>query len=118
MAKYSAGKLRDLLIFQQRAEGASGDRTGTWTSEFGRWSQTIILKGGEGVLAQRIQGQQPTLLVVRACPETRQIDNSWRAVDERTRQVFDLSSATETDDRAWIEVLAVAKSGDRFDGPL
>ena len=118
MAKHNAGELRSRLIFQRRAEGFSGDRTGAWATEFGRRSKLMFLRGGEGVLAQRIEGQQPTVVVVRACPETRAIDNSWRAVDRATRQIYDLSSTTETDDRAWIEILAVAKSGERFDGPV
>jgi hypothetical protein len=118
MTKYSAGELRFRLAFQRRVEGDTGDRTGAWITEFRRRAKRVILKGGEGVLAQRIQGDQPTLLVVRACSDTRLIDNSWRAIDEDSRQMFDLSTAAVTDDRTWIEILAVAKSGELFDGEI
>jgi hypothetical protein len=51
--------------------------------------------------------------VVRACGLTREADNSWRAIDTRDGQIYELTDTSETEDRAWIEALATAKAGDR-----
>lgn len=113
-----AGELRDRITLQRRATDSNGDALGGWETRFKRATKLLNLRGGEGTLQQRIQGNQPVLLVVRACPDTRAIDNSFRAINHRTRQIYDLSAASETPDRTWVEVLGVAASGNLYDGEL
>lgn len=109
---HQAGELIHRVTLQHRASDANGDPLGDWETVFQRRVKLVNLRGGEGVMQQRIQGNQPVLLVVRACSETRSVDNSFRAINHQSRQIYDLSAATETPDRAWVEILGVAKSGD------
>ena len=118
MASHHTGQLRDRITLQRRADDENGDPLGGWSSAFWRMVKLLNLRGGEGVLQQRLQGSQPVLLVVRADPETRMIDNSFRAINHRTRQIYDLSAASETQDRTWVEILGVAKSGERYTAEL
>lgn len=110
---HHAGELREQIAFQRRSNDANGDPLGDWVGVFVRSTKVMNLRGGEAVMQQRIQGKQPAILVVRACPETRALDNSFRAVNERTGQVYELSAASEATDQRWMEVLAVAEFGNR-----
>lgn len=115
---HRAGELLDRITLQRQELDANGDPLGEWESQFARATKVINLRGGEGVQQSRIQGKQPVLLVVRAGAETRAVDNSFRAISHRTRQIYDLSTASETTDRAWVEILGTAESGDTFQGDL
>ena len=114
-----AGELRSRFRFEQRAVNDNGDRGGPWataaaspTADQGWAAAETALKGGEGVQAQRLQGSQPILIVVRASTETKTIDNSFRAVDARDpARVFDIKTVTLTPDRRWVEILAVQSVG-------
>lgn len=119
MAKsHHAGELRDRITLQHQALDDNGDALGDWATRFSRATKIVNLRGGESVQQQRLQGNQPVVLVVRACPDTRTIDNSFRAINHRTRQIYELSAASETQDRVWVEILGVAKSGDLFQSEL
>lgn len=115
-ASHRPGELRHRLALQRRASDDNGDPLGAWVTVCTRAAKLVNLRGGEAVMQQRLQGDQPAILIVRACSETRLIDNSWRAVNDCTRQIYDVSAATQTTDQAWMEVLATAKSGDLFEG--
>ena len=118
MAKRGSRDLTDRVALQRRGLDDNGDQLGPWETvpsdaDDQAWAAQIIrLKGGEPVMAQRLQGVQPAVIAVRANPVTRQADNSWRAIDKRTGQVHEFTSASETDDRAWIEILTTAKAGE------
>lgn len=115
---HRAGELRDRITLQHQALDGNGDALGAWETRFSRATKILNLRGGEAVQQQRMQGNQPVLLVVRACPETRTVTNSFRAINHRTKQIYGLSAASETQDRAWVEILGVAASGDLFQGEL
>lgn len=116
MAARRAGAARAKVTLQRRGEDANGDRLGPWEDVADRSAEIVYLRGGEGVVAQRLQGEQPVVVAVRSCAVTRQIDNAWRAINTRSRQIYDIASAAPSDDAAWIEMLATAKSGDVADG--
>lgn len=115
---HQAGDLRERITLQRRELDENGDPLGDWESRFSRAVKVVNLRGGESVMQQRIQGKQPVLLVVRADPETITLDNSFRAINERTLQIYDLSAAAETTGRDWVEILGSAASGDLFQGEL
>jgi len=113
-----AGDLKERVILQRRALDNNGDRLGPWetvssgAADQGWAAQILRLKGGEPVMAQRLQGVQPALIAVRSGTTTRQVDNAWRAIEKRTGQIHDITSAIETPDRAWVEILTTAKAGE------
>lgn len=73
-----AGDLRDRATLLQRAADEQGDRLGEWAPEFSRWAQAIALRGGEAVLAGRLAGTKPTVIVIREDSQTRQVTTDWR----------------------------------------
>ena len=120
MAKRGSRDLKDRVLLQQRGVDDNGDRLGDWetvpssASDTAWAAQIIRLRGGETVMAQRLQGAQPVIIGLRASSVTRAVDSAWRAVDALTRQVYEIADASEDDARQWIDVLAKAQAGDRL----
>lgn len=108
-----AGRLRDRITFQQRGLDANGDPLGPWADVVTVSVELIWLRGGEAVMDQRLAGRQPVVITVRDFAETRLIDNSWRAVNERKpAQVFDIKSASPAKELGFIDVLAEMVRGE------
>ncbi len=112
----SAGALRERVRFEQRAEDANGERLGGWVDEFTVPAEILYLRGGDPVMAQRLQGVQPVIIRVRFEARTQAVTSAWRAVDARSRQIFEFTNTPPSVDRAWIEMLATGKSGDLTSG--
>lgn len=118
----SSRKLTFRVLLQRRGEDANGDLLGPFATvasdddDCGWSAQITNLRGGEAVMAQRLQGSQPVIIGVRASSVTRQIDNAWRAIDARSRQIYDITNATLSEDRVWIDILATGKVGEVLNG--
>lgn len=104
----SAGKMRDRIRFDQRALDANQVRQGPWEEGFTVWAETTWLRGGEGVVAQRLEGKQPVAFSIRDSAQARTITTGFRAVDSRTQQVFDVTAASPSREPGFIDVLAVS----------
>ncbi|WP_336968336.1 head-tail adaptor protein [Brevundimonas aurantiaca] len=104
----SAGKMRDRIRFDQRALDANQVRLGPWEEGFTVWAETTWLRGGEGVVAQRLEGKQPVAFSIRDSAQARMITTGFRAVDSRTQQVFDVTAASPSREPGFIDVLAVS----------
>ncbi|QPC43492.1 phage head closure protein [Kaustia mangrovi] len=106
----TAGRLRERLTFQRRApidDGYGNPVTGDWEDRFTVAARVKPSKGGETVLARRLQGVQPVVITVRSSTETRSVTPDWRAVDARTGTVYALRSAADmVEKNAYIEMLA------------
>lgn len=108
-----AGQLKDRISFSQRAPDANGVRLGEWGAPLTVWAQLTWLRGGEGVLDQRLAGRQPVVITIREFAAVRSIDNSWRAVNARNlTQVFDIKSAAPSREAGFIDILAEMVRGD------
>ncbi len=104
----SAGSLNQRVLFQApvaTSDGQGGTEDG-WSAGFVRWAGYRRLRGGEAVIAARLAGVQPTVITIRADTETRAIDPTWRATDQRTGEIFALRAVIVSDDRAFIEITA------------
>jgi hypothetical protein len=104
-----AGTLTERMYFEQRGLDANGDRLGDWdaTTRFDRAAGITYLRGGEGVMQQRLQGKQPVILTVREEAKTKALTNAWRAVDYRdSTRSFDIKSQAPAKQRGFIEILA------------
>ena len=107
-----AGDLKDKITFQQRAIDDNDDKNGPWANIVTVSAQIQPLKGGEGVMASRLQGKQPFIIYVRASYNTRRIDNTFQAVDAHCKErVFVITGASLSLDKAWVECLAVQQVG-------
>lgn len=107
-----AGDLRDRLRFEKRA--ATQDEygnavTGEFASQFIRSVQIMPLKGGEDVIASRLQGTQPVIIIARFDTMTRTVTPEWRAVHVADGTVYAIRTAVDMDRKhQWIEMMAEA----------
>lgn len=113
MKRPSAGHLTERMTFQKRADLSSasppgdgyGNVEGGWTDQFTIAARRVYLRGGEDVLASRLEGRQPVILTVRRSSDTETITTDWRATDARSGTIYNIRSVQLTEDRAWIDML-------------
>lgn len=106
--------LRERFAFDKRSDLAepgdgSGDVRGDWVEQFRCWAgiqYVRSLRGGESVLASRLQGIQICFITVRSTTQTRQVDASWRARQISTGVEFNLKGPTPSADKSSIDILA------------
>jgi head-tail adaptor len=106
-----AGKLdrRFRFEFRDDADDGYGNTKADWVPQFTRWAGLAYRRGGEGVLAGRLEGRQPAILTVRRDSETSRITNDWRCIDDGDGTVFAIrENPTRTDDRLFYEMLIEA----------
>lgn len=105
-----AGDLRERIVFSERGIDTNGDAgLGPWEPRFTVSAQMIYLRGGEPVMAQRLQGVQPVAFAIRDSSQARKITTAWRATHVRTGQDFNITSvAPSSKDRGFIDILAQA----------
>lgn len=109
-----AGELRERFGFEKRGDlstnSPQGDGYGNtvdddWSEVFVCFAKRVFLRGNESVIAARLQGRKPAILTVRYSSHTSSITTSWRCVDKRSGEIFNIREVTVTVDRADIELL-------------
>lgn len=112
--KLGAGDLHWRLQFQKRGEVDDGHGNtvpgGEFLPQFTVWAHMRPLRGGESVMASRLQGRQPYIITVRHSTQTQQANENWQIVDaRRPDRVFSISAPPTDPDgkRRWLEFLAV-----------
>lgn len=108
--------MRQRITFETRnvsPDGAGNTETTGWTSQFARGARVHPLRGGEEVTAARLQGTQPVIITVRSDSQTRTIDSTWRANDQRNGVVYDIKSISNNDEKnIYLDLMCVAGVGD------
>lgn len=103
----SSRDLRHMVDFEYRLEDENGDPLGPFEPVFETWCALIWLRGGEGVVQQRLEGRQPVALVVRSNAQTRRITSAWRAVLTNDDDlVLNITSVSPAKERGFIDILA------------
>lgn len=105
----TAGSLRHRLRFEAReiASDDYGNEQTAFAERFVRPAEIMPLKGGERVLAARLEGVQPVIIRVRKDSDTSTIQPEWRAVDERSGTVYALHSVADMEQRsAYLDIMA------------
>lgn len=98
----SAGKRRQLLLFQRRGEGDDGygNVQTDWQDVFESAAELIPQKGGESVIAARLTGTQPYIVRIPSSSAARQVTPAWRAVDKRDpSRVFNITTVSNNDQK-------------------
>lgn len=128
----SAGDLYHRFAFDKRVELDRGDgvTVGKWQEQFSVRAGVINLRGGEAVIAGRLQGKSAKVIFVRASSQTKEITTDWRMRDARTGALVDatngemvdgkkwtgvsynIAEVTVSDDRAWIDCLGQSGMAD------
>lgn len=104
----SAGDLTHKVHCQKRTGGPDGYGnivTGAFVTQFTVHAAYRHLRGGESVIASRLEGVHPALITVRRSSRTLQITNDWQLVDARTGTVWAVNDVTHEEDRQWITLL-------------
>lgn len=107
----SAGKLRERVTLSSRLEINPdgpldlGNTQSDWIPRATVWAEFIHLRGGEAVIAGRLQGRHSQIIRVRASSLTREVATDWQVTDARTGVEYAVRDVTLTVDRAWVEML-------------
>ncbi|KSV72896.1 phage head-tail adapter protein [Sinorhizobium sp. GL2] len=114
--KRTAGNLFHRYAFDRReqTDDGAGNTIGNWVEQFSAHAGVINLRGGEAVMAGRLEGKHTQVVFVRASSKTRSVSTDWRLRDVRTGAFvngkwtgisYNIREITRSDDRRWIEVL-------------
>ena len=98
---------REERVFLQRptvtADGLGGTETG-WQDVFETRAHFRYLRGGETVLAGRLQGRLTIVATIPSHDAARQVTPDWRVRDARAGTIWNVRSVIPSDDRALIEL--------------
>ena len=106
-AKAGAGRLVEMVGFEQPqagSDGAGGVLDG-FAEQFETRAQFIHLRGGESVLAARLEGRHTLVIRVRSSAASRAVNTDWRIADKRAGTLFNIRDITPSEDRAWLDFL-------------
>lgn len=103
----TAGDLDHRVAFDRRvnADDGYGNSSGDWVQQFVVSAGFTHLRGGESVIASRLQGQHVQVIFVRASNQTGEVSGDWRIRDVRTGVAYNIRDITPSDDRKWIDFL-------------
>jgi SPP1 family predicted phage head-tail adaptor len=106
----TAGELRERITFaaRQSADDGYGGTIGGFADRFTVAARVRTLKGGEQVMASRLQGLQPVIITVRYSDDTKQIAADWQARDARSGKIYAITAPpANTDERkGYLDILA------------
>ena len=102
-----AGDLHYRVAFARRVDvdDGYGNTKGAWLEQFQCRAAYRQLRGGESVMAGRLEGRHTQIITVRSSSHTRQIGTDWRVRDVRTGDEFNIRDVTHETDRQWISLL-------------
>jgi hypothetical protein len=112
----SAGELTQRLRFMARRADANGDRTGPLEVVFETRAKRTFLRGGEPVLAARLDGVQPVAFRIRRSKDASAVSTDFEIVDARDQTTFTVTSVEFSEDRLWIDILGALKRGEQANG--
>ena len=101
-----AGDMKDRVALQrpiQTPDGMGGTETG-WQDVAEVWANFRYLRGGETVLASRLQGRLTAVITIRESADTRAVTADWRLRDARKATIWNIRSFIPSDDDAFLEL--------------
>lgn len=113
-----AGDLRFRVRFDKRTEveGSYGGKQSDWSAQFTRWADIRPLKGSEPVVAKRLTGIQPVIIIVRRDSDTETITSGWRACEvdgDAVLRTYALKTAVDMErNQEFITMMAESGAGD------
>lgn len=110
----TAGKLTERIAIEEWVETGDdgyGNETAEWIERSQEPAEFIHARGGETVMAARLQGRHVLVAVVRASSLTRAIAVDWRARDVRRGVIYNIRDVTPRPDMAWIDLLCESDPG-------
>jgi SPP1 family predicted phage head-tail adaptor len=111
MTRITASDLRDRVSLekQEEVDDGYGGTTGQWVAQFERDACILLSKGGETVIASRLQSIQPALIIMRFDAETSTITADWRLIETRSGIMFNIRTSADMERRGrWWTMLCDA----------
>lgn len=109
-----AGPMRQLLAWERREDVNPdfpedyGNTQSAFVEQFRMHAQRRAMRGGESVMASRLDGTQPYILTIRQCDMARRIRTDWQARDVRSGQELQVKSIVDPTDRgAVLDIMVV-----------
>ena len=108
-AHHLAGKRQSLIAFERRApvdDGYGNTVSGDFVPVFEQYAEINFLKGGEAVMASRLESRAPAIISVLADdPRMPDVTADWRIRIVETGVLFNIRQITKTPNRAYYEIL-------------
>lgn len=119
MADRGAGQLFENVAFDERANASDGEGNteGEFVQQFECRAGFTFLRGGETVIAGRLEGRQPVVVRVRRSSNTLRIEPDWQMRDLRSGEwlggsgaeywsgtCYAVRSVIPTDDRLFLDI--------------
>lgn len=106
-AEIGAGDLHYRVHCQKRIEqdDGYGNTVSDFATQFTVRASYRHLRGGETVIASRLENKHPMIITLRSSTQTRQINSDWQLVDARDNSVWAVRDVTPETDRQWISLL-------------
>jgi SPP1 family predicted phage head-tail adaptor len=107
MSKVSAPSLYYKVHCQKRVEqdDGYGNTVSDFATQFSVRAAFVHLRGGEMVIASRLENKHPMVVTLRSSAQTRQINADWQLVDARDGSKWAVRDVTPETDRQWISLL-------------
>ncbi|MDH0367978.1 phage head closure protein [Brucella anthropi] len=104
MAKAGSGQLhyQVALLKRENIDDGQGNTEGKFVEQFQTRAEFIHLRGGESVLAGRLQGKHTQVIRVRNSSNTRMISTDWMLRDVRTGKSFNIRDIEHEVNRQFI----------------
>lgn len=101
MTRITASDLRDRVSLekQEEVDDGYGGVTDQWVVQFERDACILLSKGGETVIASRLQSIQPALIIVRFDAETATITADWRLIETRSGTMYNIRTSADMERR-------------------
>jgi SPP1 family predicted phage head-tail adaptor len=84
-------------------DGMGGTENG-WQASAAVWAHFRYLRGGETVLAGRLEGRLTMVATILASSYSRAVTPAWRLRDAREGTIWNVRAVIPSDDRAFIEL--------------
>lgn len=104
---HNAGRLVHKVAFDKR-EASDGDNAGNyegeWVEQFLCRAEFIHLRGGEAVLAGRLQGRHTQVIRIRVSQLSNAVTSDWRVRDVRRGTEFNIRDIEFEENRQFISL--------------
>lgn len=107
MANQGAGPLDKKVAWDKRVaanDGYGNPIAPAFAEQFQCRAGFTFLRGGEAVMAARLQGRQPIVVRIRASIAARLIEPDWQMRNVRTGEAYAVRSVAEVAGRRWLDV--------------
>lgn len=108
MAREDAAQFHSMLAFDKRApvDDGYGNTVGGWVEQFQTHAAVTFLRGGETVMAARLESRSPAVIRLRASANAALLSGDWRARDMRNGTTFNIRQVTRDPTRSFVDCLA------------